>query len=582
MDEIAHLRSQDHTIALRIGLKQGSFEELERHLYEVSDPDHPRYGQHLNHGDIHALTMPSEEALDAVHQWLEENGIRLDRVQYSPSRDWLTVALPVSHVEELLDTRYDEYSNDQGVRVVRTTQYSLPRSLHEHIDVIQPTNYFGNTKAAGSLMGDWNSGGEGRPWHHSAPNSQNLSAVCNETAVTSLCLRTLYGTVDYTPQVPEKNYVATTNYLNQTANYSDFRIFMSQQRKDADPSYEYSYQIVADGVNNQNMEPLEVLEMGLDLEANQDVQTVGGIVYPTRFTTYSTGGLAPNALPDLQYPVPTNEPYLTWLSYILAQKDGDIPYVISTSYADDEQTVPLNYARRVCSEFAQLGARGVTLLFATGDFGVGTNGTCVSNDGKNTTKFLPSFPASCPYVTAVGGTRNIPDEVVTWDETNSYVSGGGLSNYFPRPSYQDAVVERYLDEIGDLHAGLYNRSGRAFPDLAAQGYKYQIVYAGMTTFFGGTSAAAPAVAGVLTNVNDALLAAGRPPLGFLNPWLYKNGRRAFNDVKGGNIWGCNTSGFPAKEGWDVASGFGTPDFRRILADLFGRGGGGGYGHGWRE
>lgn len=157
---------------------------------------------------------------------------------------------------------------------MRTTKYSLPRSLHEHVDVVQPTNYFGNTKALGTSpfgMGDWKSGG----WHHSYPpgeGSQNLSAVCNETAVTNLCLRTLYRTVDYVPRVPEKNYVATTNYLNQTANYSDFHIFMSQQRKDADPSYEYTYQIIANGTNNQNMEPLEALEMGLDLEANQDVQ----------------------------------------------------------------------------------------------------------------------------------------------------------------------------------------------------------------------------------------------------------------------------------------------------------------------
>lgn len=492
---------------------------MERHLYEVSDPDHPRYGQHLRTSDIHALTSPSEDALDAVHEWLEDNDISLDHIEYSPSRDWISVALPISDVEELLDTKYHEFVNLEGTRIVRTTKYSLPRSLHEHVDVVQPTNYFGNTKALGTSpfgMGDWKSGG----WHHSNPpgeGSQNLSAVCNETAVTNLCLRTLYRTVNYVPRVPEKNYVATTNYLNQTANYSDFHIFMSQQRKDADPSYEYTYQIIANGTNNQNMEPLEALEMGLDLEANQDVQvthpsptlnptlpsyplltspskTVGGFVYPTRFTTYSTGGLSPVFTPDHEYPTNGNEPYLTWLSYVLAQTD--LPYVISTSYADDEQTVPYNYAKRVCEELAQLGARGVTLLFATGDMGVGANGTCMSNDGKNTRKFLPMFPASCPYVTAVGGTRDFPpNEIPTWDEMNSYVSGGGLSDYFPRPAYQDAVVEKYLSEIGNLHEGLYNRTGRAYPDLAAQGYRYQIVYAGMKFFFGGTSAASPTVAG---------------------------------------------------------------------------------------
>lgn len=127
-------------------------------------------------------------------------------------------------------------------------------------------------------------------------------------------------------------------------------------------------------------------------------QAVGGIAYPTRFTSYSTGG-SPPFNPDANEPTNTNEPYLTWLDYILKQKD--IPNVISTSYGDDEQTVPLDYATRVCQEFAQLGAKGVTILFSAGDSGVGADGKCVSNDGKNTPKFLPAFPASCPYVTTV-------------------------------------------------------------------------------------------------------------------------------------------------------------------------------------
>ena len=90
------------------------------------------------------------------------------------------------------------------------------------------------------------------------------------------------------------------------------------------------------------------------------------------------------------------EPYLVWLNYVLSQYD--VPQVISTSYGDDEQTVPKSYAERACKQFAQLGARGHSLLFSSGDRGVGLNNTCLSNDGKNTTMFIPSFPAGCPYV----------------------------------------------------------------------------------------------------------------------------------------------------------------------------------------
>jgi len=71
-----------------------------------------------------------------------------------------------------------------------------------------------------------------------------------------------------------------------------------------------------------------------------------------------------------------------------------IPQTISTSYGDDEQTVPLDYAISVCNMFAQLGAMGISVLFASGDSGVG-GGSCRSNDGKGSKKFIPAFPASC-------------------------------------------------------------------------------------------------------------------------------------------------------------------------------------------
>ena len=71
-----------------------------------------------------------------------------------------------------------------------------------------------------------------------------------------------------------------------------------------------------------------------------------------------------------------------------------IPQTISTSYGDDEQTVPLDYAASVCELFGQLGARGSSVLFSSGDFGVG-GGSCLSNDGEDRRQFTPMFPASC-------------------------------------------------------------------------------------------------------------------------------------------------------------------------------------------
>jgi tripeptidyl-peptidase-1 len=70
-------------LKLRIGLKQGSFQGLEKDLLEISDPNHYRYGKHLSSSEIHAHTAPSSEALNAVHQWLEEHDILEDQLEYS-------------------------------------------------------------------------------------------------------------------------------------------------------------------------------------------------------------------------------------------------------------------------------------------------------------------------------------------------------------------------------------------------------------------------------------------------------------------------------------------------------------------
>jgi len=105
----------------------------------------------------------------------------------------------------------------------------------------------------------------------------------------------------------------------------------------------------------------------------------------------------PPYIPDDNTPTNTNEPYLSFVDYILAQES--IPQTLTTSYGDDEQTVPYEYALEVCIKFALIGARGSTVLFSSGDFGVGL-GKCLSNDGKNTTKFLPIFPATCTCSTS--------------------------------------------------------------------------------------------------------------------------------------------------------------------------------------
>jgi len=257
----------------------------------------------------------------------------------------------------------------------------------------------------------------------------------------------------------------------------------------------------------------------------------------------------------------TLEPYLDWLNLNTVQHS--IPQSFTTSYGDDEQSVPLDYAKSVCHLFAQLGARGSSVIFASGDFGVG-QGDCKTNYGTNSTKFLPMFPASCPYVTTVGATTGINPEVA------ANFSSGGFSDYFDRPKYQSKAVSTFLKGLGDTYSGLYNPKGRATPDVAAQGVRFQIVVGGGTNNISGTSASAPTFASVVSLLNDYRITHGKPSLGFLNPMLYSVGVHGLNDIISGNNPGCNTSGFSAVKGWDPVTGLGTPDFvklKSIVLDL---------------
>lgn len=96
-------------------------------------------------------------------------------------------------------------------------------------------------------------------------------------------------------------------------------------------------------------------------------------------------------------------------------------------------------------------------------------------------------------------------------------SGGGFSNYWPRPAYQDAVVGKFINSLNGTNDGLYNKSGRGYPDVSAFAQNFEIVINGEVDYISGTSASAPTFASVVSLLNDRLLTAGKSPLGLLEP-----------------------------------------------------------------
>jgi tripeptidyl-peptidase-1 len=261
-----------------------------------------------------------------------------------------------------------------------------------------------------------------------------------------------------------------------------------------------------------------------------------------------------------------NEPFLKWLQTVSNTSDDDVPKVFSTSYGEDEDSVSLDYATRMNTEFMKAGTRGISLLFASGDSGAaGDSHTCKNG------KFVPQFPASSPYITAVGGTSG---GGLAPPETAAGIASGGFSNRWARPSWQDTAVQKYKQ--GPRVAALksrYNDTGRGFPDISAQAMSFVVVQEHIPLpGVSGTSCASPTAAGVFGLLNDVRKQAGKPPLGFLNPFIYKNAA-GFNDITRGGNTGCPSTamqGFPAVAGWDAVTGMGTPNYAALKATAMGQ------------
>ncbi|KAH8990963.1 subtilisin-like protein [Lactarius akahatsu] len=241
---------------------------------------------------------------------------------------------------------------------------------------------------------------------------------------------------------------------------------------------------------------------------------------------------------------------------------AQIPWTVSTPYGMTEYTVPPDYASYMCSLYARLGVRGASVLVSSGNDGVG-HGNCLVPDGSGNSRvqFLPSFPSTCPWVTSVGGTTGYNPEVA------ASLSGGGFSVYFPRPPCQNSAVPTFLQSLGSRYNGLYNPGGRGVPDIAVQAIDFGIIVNAESSMMDGTSCATPAAAGIISLLNDYRISIGRPPLGFLNLWLYGVCLPGLNDITSGSNPGCNTDGFSAVPGWDPVTGLGSLDFERLVGIL---------------
>ena len=262
--------------------------------------------------------------------------------------------------------------------------------------------------------------------------------------------------------------------------------------------------------------------------------------------------------------------------------------------------------QRIDAEFQKLGLRGVTITAAAGDggshwsfsrFDDGSELGSALNNIVCSSMNMPTYPASSPYVLAVGRWQWSPysdynrDDCSSWTPCGWNRGGCGFSWRHAAPAYQAKTTPAAIALGQQLAPSIfptnntYNASGRAYPDfvsLAEVGIP-MCIYGGCSAA-GGTSAAAPTVGGMLSLVNDARLNAGKKPLGFLNTKLYQlmedptTYAECFFDIAVEHVnsgWSCGvysscyecSQGFVETKGWDAQTGFGQPNFAGWLKYL---------------
>jgi subtilase family serine protease len=269
-------------------------------------------------------------------------------------------------------------------------------------------------------------------------------------------------------------------------------------------------------------------------------------------------------------------------------------------------------------------AKGDNFFAASGDNG---DVATLKQAGKGTSGTTPSvgWPASSPYVVSVGGTQLM--DGWTWNPTSDdpstagyynstatngvsqavwneswapIATGGGASQIYARPSWQ-ANADPSLGDHRVVPDTSWNAAVNGGVDVYITAYpQYNCNNStGCWTFYGGTSAATPQTAALVALANAARSAAGKAPLGFLDPILYGgvgasaaytdivpehlgSAAKSFagsdvgvtgtvsksvGDLVDNQLWESPVPGYPATSGYDATTGWGTPNAQAFVAAL---------------
>ncbi|HWY57054.1 MAG TPA: S53 family peptidase [Terriglobales bacterium] len=438
---------------------------------------------------------------------------RLTVKEKSAARRTVILSGTVAAMNEAFGVQLKQYQHPNGSYRGRTGPVHIPPELQDVIEGVfgldnrpQAKPHFRRRQRAGARA-----------------NAVNLS-------YTPTQLATLY---DYPTGVDGSGECIAIIELGGGYNAADLSTYWNQLNLAKTPTV--SAVSVGNGSNNPTGDP-----SGPDGEVMLDIEV--------------SGAIAPGAKIVVYFADNTDAGFLNAITTAVHDSTNN-PSVVSISWGGPESSWTQQAMTSMDEAFQSAAAMGVTVTVASGDNG-STDGV---TDGSNHV----DFPASSPNVLACGGTtlvasgNTITSETV-WNEqaNNEGATGGGISDVFPLPAWQNGVgVPPSANQNQNVGRGVPDVSGDADPTTG-----YVTLVDGQPDVIGGTSAVAPLWAGLIALINQSL---GKPA-GFINPLLYQSASTAgdFNDITSGN-----NGAYSAGPGWDACTGLGSPIGAQVAAAL---------------
>lgn len=571
----------DETLRLSFALKRRNLEKLERTFWAVSDPRNVEYGKFLSFEEIKAMIAPEPELFHQVLAFFDEQGIR---AKVNPGGDYVDADFSARQASAIFQADIHAYQSQNTQRVYHRALngFRLPEALVGRVEHVFPLRTLPRTTrprgrsivTVADATADNSSG-----W------PRDCQGLTKDGMITPQVLRARYNIS--LPDSPRKGSIATILPYDP-----DDCGFIQDDLKDRNKLCGMQAPVLVDvrGSKKSKFCPERCKKKVGDYcgESNLDVHVATGVA----------DGVA------AQYWIGDGQPLSLMKEFM---EDANSSLVLSCSFGDFEDSYEDDGGKVLDEELQKAGVMGKTIIFASGDTGVWKPKDLQSQSNKPA-KFDVGYPASSPYVTAVGGSQFIPrsggdrgGDVIgaemgvmtglnmgdTWITHGS--SGGGISNLFKVPSYQSAAMSAWYDEanatgtLPNVAQWAHTKNNRGYPDVAilaglpgegGPGKKgtctgecanYYLRQNGYWTHEDGTSAASPAFAGMVAVLNEHRLAAGKPSMGFINPFLYQN-PTAFDDITEGDnkYYKEDKGGYLAAKGWDPVTGLGSPNVARLV------------------